>query len=77
MEEILKTLKNIAINDSVDVCKTTKYIEESEFLNKIEKLSIEEITLLTVKMLNVYQAEQIKNELINNNECENKIKIMQ
>lgn len=77
MEEILKTLKNIAINNSVEVCKTTKYIDESKFLEKIEKLSVDEITQLTIKMLSVYQVEQLKNDLINNNECENKIKIMQ
>ena len=77
MEDILKTLKNIAINNSVEVCKETKYMEEGKFLDKIEKLSVDEITQLTIKMLSVYQVEKLKNDLINNNQCENKIKIMQ
>ena len=77
MEDLLKTLKNIAINNSVEVCKETKYMEEGEFLDKIKKLSVDEITQLTIKMLSVYQVEKLKNDLINNNECENKIKIMQ
>lgn len=56
---IMQQLRENAINETVDICEKTEFMDSYLFYNKIKNMSIEEIGQIASSMAILYQLREL------------------
>lgn len=61
--EMVRQIKEIAINEAVDICDKSQFMDKTMFYNKIKDMTVQEISQISMDIVLTYNIKEMNKAL--------------